>query len=474
MEKQSSQMNENLQEMEDMASKALKHGLNHGASELEIKLNHGFQRSVEIKANSISGIQQQSKTLISVRSYIGKKMGIASATALTPKTIEETVDNAIKLAKRSPPDDNFISLAKKVDRNPIKVKGLYDENLSLLDPSDVVTSLKLMVDSALEIEKRSIVGGGLQLNDSEVVVLNSNGISKVDKTTSMSLGSFVSIPLSTSDVGSGGEFYLSRKWENNFDFGNIGKVAAEKAVKTLGSQKIESDKMPVILDEKSTFQTLSRTIGIGVNGYMVMSGMSYFSDKIGEELGVNELNLWDDPHVDEGYSSKIYDAEGTPTTKVSLFKNGILENYVTDSYTSNKMGIENTGNAGSGFGSKIPRPTIHQLQMDAGSDSSDQMLEDMKKGLYIESGLNAFSMTPDISAKLTRAFYVENGEIKYAIKNAMLGTNVFEMLKGINGISKELLVEYGHQSPKILIGEVSIASAGEDKKGGPPVSMGAM
>jgi len=76
MEKQSSQMNENLQEMEDMASKALKHGLNNGASELEIKLNHGFQRSVEIKANSISGIQQQSKTLISVRSYIGKKMGI--------------------------------------------------------------------------------------------------------------------------------------------------------------------------------------------------------------------------------------------------------------------------------------------------------------------------------------------------------------------------------------------------------------
>jgi PmbA protein len=251
----------------------------------------------------------------------------------------------------------------------------------------------------------------------------------------------------------------------------LGYIGAEKAEKMLDAQFAPSKKLPILLDERAVKQSIGAIIGFGVNGFQVMTGTSYFTDKIGAEIAVSELEVWDDPHVDHGTSSKPYDAEGTPTTKVDLVTNGILESYVTDSYTSNKLGLVNTGNAGAGFRSKVPRPRTHQLQIKEGTDGKSAMLEDMKEGILVESGFGPAGGSPNISAQINRGFYVKDGEVQYPLKNSMLGSDVFELLSGIQGISKELLVEFGQQSPMILFGEVSIAGAGQKKQGGPAVTM---
>ncbi|MDH5401868.1 MAG: metallopeptidase TldD-related protein [Candidatus Heimdallarchaeota archaeon] len=72
-------------------------------------------------------------------------------------------------------------------------------------------------------------------------------------------------------------------------------------------------------------------------------------------------------------------------------------------------------------------------------------------------------VSPNISSKVNRGFYVKDGEIQYPAKNTMLGSNVYEFLKIIVGISKELKFEFGHQKPSILVNELSIASVSDSK-----------
>ncbi len=458
-----------LVELSDLAERAL--ALNKEGAQMEITLTNGFERSIEVKGNSISGVQQQTKTKVTVRIYDGKRLGIASATSLSPKSIEETVTNAMKLAKLSPPDDKFVSLPEPMERQPANLEGLYDSELAYLDPSKVVESIGDMIQGAREVHEKANVGGRLNMNLMERVVANSLGIFTQTENTSMSSFAFISIPLSPQNVGVGFEVNVDRKWDPAFSFHEFGKIAAEKAKQMLNAKIGPSKKLPALFDERATYQSLNQIFGFGVNGYSVMTGTSYFADKIGAELASHGLSLFDDPHVPGGAASVVFDREGVPTTRVQIMTDGVLESYVTDSYTANVLGLENTGNAGTGFRSKLPRPTIHQLQVEAGNDSREAMLEDLKEGILVESGVGPAGGSPQISAQINRGFYVKDGEIEYPLKNTMLGSNVYEFLGGIVAISRELRKEFGHQSPMILVKEVSIAGAGKQKKQGANISM---
>lgn len=459
-----------LENLQELARRALK--INEGTNaQMEIALTNGFERSIEVKSNSISGVQQQTKTKVAVRVYLGKKLGIATATSLSAQSIEETVKTAHELAKLAPEDDKFISLPEPIDRKPAEVKGLYDKELAYTDPSSVVESIGDVIQGAKEAHERSNTNCRFNLNLSEKVIANSLGITAETATTSLNTFAFVSIPMAPDNVGVGFDFYADRTWPKDFSFHQFGKTAAEKAEKMLGAKVAPSAKLPVILDERATFQTMSQIFGFGVNGYTVMTGISYFADKIGAQLANEALTLWDNPHVEGGASSTVFDYEGIPTTKVDILRNGVLQSYVTDSYTAQALGLENTGNAGSGFRSTVPRPTIHQLQIGAGTMPKEEMYEDLKEGIIVESGVGPAGGSPQISAQINRGFYVKDGEIQYPLKNTMLGSSVYEFLEGIIGISKELRTEFGHQSPSIMVKEVSIAGAGKKKDSGPTITM---
>ncbi len=464
------QQSSTLEKLTELANRAF--SINNGTNaQMEISLTNGFERSIEVRANSISGVQQQTKTKVTIRVYLGKKLGVATATSLSPQSIEETVKTAHELAKLSPEDDKFVSLPEPITKQPASIKGLYDESLAHMDPSAVVETLRDLIQGAKEVHERANARCRFNINLTEKVVANSLGIMTQTATTSLNTFAFVSIPMSPQNVGVGADFYVDRKWPKEFSFHELGKTAAEKAIKMLGAKVGPSKKLPVILDERATFQTMSQIFGFGVNGYTVMTGTSYFADKIGEQLANDELSLWDDPHIEGGASSTPFDFEGVPTSKVNILEKGILQSYVTDSYTANALGLENTGNAGPGMRSSIPKPRIHQLQIREGSHSKEEMYEDLKEGVIVESGIRPAGGSPQISSQINRGFYVKNGKIQYPLKNTMLGSSVYEFLSGIVGISKELRKEFGHQAPTIMIKEVSIAGAGKTKNQEPMITM---
>ena len=63
------------------------------------------------------------------------------------------------------------------------------------------------------------------------------------------------------------------------------------------------------------------------------------------------------------------------------------------------------------------------------------------------------------SGLLSEAFLIEDGEMKWAIKNAMIGIHVFDLLQGISDISSDYREEAGILIPSIKIDNARIAGA---------------
>ena len=85
------------------------------------------------------------------------------------------------------------------------------------------------------------------------------------------------------------------------------------------------------------------------------------------------------------------------------------------------------------------------------------MLADLKEGIYMEDSVGPARGSPNISAQINRGFYVKDGEIQYPLKNTMLASDVFSVLKGIESLSKELKIEFGSQSPMMLVDKMTIS-----------------
>ena len=150
--------------------------------------------------------------------------------------------------------------------------------------------------------------------------------------------------------------------------------------------------------------------------------------------------------------------EGVIPQKLNLVKDGILTTYITDSYTAPLVGLENTGHASRGSFASRPKPSTYSLDINAGETAKDTLLEDLKEGiLLIGSSIIDMSGNPQISAQINQGFYVKDGEVQYPVKNAMIGTTVFEVLKRIEDFSKEQQNRHGHKSPWMLLSPLQVS-----------------
>ena len=50
-----------------------------------------------------------------------------------------------------------------------------------------------------------------------------------------------------------------------------------------------------------------------------------------------------------GFGTSPFDGEGLPTRRTVLVEHGVLKNYVMNTYTARKLGMQSTGNASRGL-----------------------------------------------------------------------------------------------------------------------------
>ena len=225
----------------------------------------------------------------------------------------------------------------------------------------------------------------------------------------------------------------------------IGEKAAKRAVARLGSKKVRSCKLDVVFSPRIGNSLLS-ALSSCISGDMISRGTSFLKESMGKNVFRDNINITNDPHKLRGLRSRPFDEEGVKNSKIDLIKNGKLNNLLLDIRNSRKLKMEHKGN---------PSPT--NLSMHNGSDSPENIISNIKKGLYVTEmmGMSFNHITGDYSRGAS-GFLIEKGKISHPVSEVTIAGNMSEIFQNLTP-ANNLKFRTGIDVPTILVENMTLA-----------------
>ncbi len=162
----------------------------------------------------------------------------------------------------------------------------------------------------------------------------------------------------------------------------------------------------------------------------VVIGASPLSGRLGQQLGTENVTIIDEGLPQKGGYNIYFDDEGVPCRRIEIMKKGVLNSYLHSRVTAKAMKMEPTGNARSQDYSFEPIVRMRNTYFDVGDWKQQEALEELKNGIYaIDTAGGQVSDTGTFLFKAVRGYMVENGELKYPLRDVALTGNILELLK---------------------------------------------
>ena len=183
---------------------------------------------------------------------------------------------------------------------------------------------------------------------------------------------------------------------------------------------------------------------------------SYFQDKLNQQVSNESFSLYDDGTIQGANRSSTFDDEGSPTQKTELIKDGVLKNFIYDTYHANKEEKETTANAVRASYSSVPNVGFSNLKLEF---SDINPIEDIQEGIIVNNVMGAHTANPitgDFSVEARNAFEIENGVITTPIKKAMISGNIFKIMEEATAATKETRQIGALITPKMLVNSLRV------------------
>lgn len=412
--------------------------------------------SVEVEKSSIKETEVVRDWGIAVRAFINGGMGLATTQSLELGEVQSCGQQAAQLAQAAHRDPDFVALPPPAPAQ--QVDGLFDEKVAALPATEVIRWCQNGIEEAMAVAPQVALSGGAGLTEGEYALASSTGVAVQRRGTSVGMSLFA-VLRDGEEVGSYFEYDMARRLED-FQPTDIGRKATDQALQFLGAKHVKTGQMPVVLGPLSASSLLISPIS-SASAESVQRGRSFMVDKCGEQITGEFISILEDPFVPAGLNSTPWDGEGVPKSKRLLIDKGVLTTYLHNSYTANKAGVENTAHAVRGGYSGAVGIGPSNLLVELGHKPEAELIAEIDEGLYINAaGLSPDAVSGDISASVDFGFKIENGELAYPVKNALIGGHIFDLLGLIDAVSSDYREEPGVIMPSIRISQVQVAGGG--------------
>lgn len=219
----------------------------------------------------------------------------------------------------------------------------------------------------------------------------------------------------------------------------IGRAAAERAIRMLDADPAPSGQMPVIIDHGSGGVIFHEAIGHGLEADEV-SKHSVYKEKLGQVVATEHVTVIDDPTIDNLWGSYAYDDEGSPSQKTVLIENGKLVNYLCDRLNGQKIGMRSTGNSRRENYAHPPIPRMSNTYLKPGEMSKEDIISQTDYGLYAKKlgGGQVDPQSGDFVFSVAEGYMIKNGKIDTPVRGATLVGNGPKVLFNIDKVANDL------------------------------------
>ena len=414
-----------------------------GASEASVIVSNSISETVNFRNQKLDESNRSDNLAIGITTYIGKKKSSISSSNLLDDNLNILIKKCLETTKNTP-EDEFNSLPDK----DLLAKEIKD--LNLYDDTHIKNDIKIdylrRLEASASREKKIInTESSFTEDKSNFILANSDGFCKGYKTSSF-MASSVTVAKDDKSMERDYEYTSKCHFKDIRDAEELGKISAEQTIKKLSPKKIGSDKMPIIFDKRIAKGILS-TFASAISSSAISRGTSFLKDKLNQKIFSNDLNIFDKPDILKGIGSRSFDSEGVKTETLQLVKEGVLKNYLIDTYNGKKLNLKSNGRCGG----------TSNLYFDNGKISFKDLLNSNSKSLYITETIGHGSniVTGDYSVGAT-GFLIENGEFKYPINEITIAGNFKEMFKNIT-LADDLEFQYSVNSPTMMVEGMVVA-----------------
>jgi len=412
------------------------------ADECQVSLNGSTGGNIRYALNSVSTSGNLDQMSLGVSSVFGKRLGTATINEYDDASLEKAVRRSEEMARLAPENPEFM---------PFLGPQNYDTPSRTYVPETAAVDSKLradLVQKSLQISRdnKLSAAGYLENSTAFYALMNSHGLFAYTTNTAVNF----SVTLRTEDgTGSG---YATRGYNDisKLDVPAVSRTAAWKASKSTGAKALEPGKYTVILEPAAGIVLLENLYG-NLDARNADEGRSFLSlpggkTRLGEKLVDERINIYSDPH-NEDLPTYYYTFDGQPQKKISWIDKGVVKNLFYSRYWAKQKGVPS-----------VPQPD--GIIMDGGSASIEDLIKSTEKGILVTRLWYIRSVDPQtlLYTGLTRdgTFYIENGEIKFPVKNFRFNESPVIMLNNLETLGKPERTISGESGSSALIPAMKI------------------
>ena len=417
----------------------------------EVVIEKGFLKTAE----------HSTQYSINIRLFGEKgKTGSVNITNLSLPFLNSSIEKSIDLMKGSLPNWDFKSLSHPADNYP-NVQTPYDSRIKTLSVDDMGEIIDQFMNVKVQDERIISVSGNFSSADVNYFILNSNGVNLQNKASTLSLSAEITMEEmikgnKENSVGFEGQSYV---FFTQVEAEEILGSALTKAKMGLTKSKISTDLYPVILPPQAVMLFFNKIIASAANAQAIYENRSFLRNQVDKQIASEQLEITDNPWLENGMLTFPFDMEGTPTRPQKLVENGVLKTYLHNTYTANLFETVSTGHASRSLGSSVIGIQPSNLLVRPGNIPFDHLIEDIKTGVYLEASYDSPNfVTGEFSGMISAGYLIEEGIVKNALRESLFGMNLLDFYNNISGIGKEISRYGSHYAPFMKIDNVKISS----------------
>jgi PmbA protein len=452
-------------DLESLVSDVVAQAVKAGASDAEAAASEDDEFSVKVRMGGVETLTESGSRALGLRVFLGKRSGSASTSDLTAEGIRQLVEGALALAKVTE-EDPFAGLpeAGEFGATPGDLHLYYEDVYSLAGPERIEWARRAEA-AALAADPRitNSDGGSFDATTGRKALANSRGF------VGSYRSSYAGVSAAPLAMDADGKMQRDGWWSSARRLADlespeaVGREAARRTLRRLGARRVATQRVPIVFAPE-TARTLIGSVFEAASGDAIWRSASFLAGKLGEPIAAPNLTIVDDntmllPTGAGGFGTSPFDDEGLPSQRTLVVENGVLRNYLLNTYTARKLGMKSTHNAARGLAG-APGIGCGNLFVEPGTLTPEQIIAEVPAGLYV-TGLMGFGtnlVTGDYSRGAT-GLWIENGQLTHAVEEVTIAGNLTEMLRNVTAIGNDLVFRGSVASPTLRIDGMTIAGA---------------
>ena len=411
------------------------------SSELEVIFSSNDSSLTRFANNTLHQNVAELNEVASVRVAFDGKTARATTNRFDDEGLKRAVQSAENIARVQAPNADLLPLATAAEsRLDSPAPQRWFERTAAITPADRAEAVGKIV--AVAKQSGLTTAGIYSSSEHAEAVINSKGLAVFHRQTSAE----VSITMLADD--SSGWQKANSPDVKDLDPVRLAEIAARKTRDSKNPKELPPGKYTVILEPAAVLD-LAGFLFWDFSGMALLDQRSFLNNRIGTKLFGENISIMDDVYHPL-QSGSPYDGEGVGRKHFALVENGVVKRVVYARSTAARMkNSELAGKVGeiapTGHGWPLPNELgetpLNIVFLTPGNEQTvEQMIAGTERGILVTRLWYIREVDPyeKMLTGMTRdgTFLVENGQVKYGIRNFRFNQSMIEMLNSVETMSQ--------------------------------------